>query len=1092
MMKAGHRFVIGLLLVLLLAGWARTLKLDWDEGTHLHPDERYLTMVASALEMPSGWGAYWDTATSPLNPENRGYRGYVYGTLPLFAARMAGSWLDGACGDAPKPLPSLARRLLFHAATPCAAGSYTGYGGIHLVGRLLSACADLLTLVAVALLGRRLFGERVALLAALLYAMAVLPVQHAHFFVVDSFASLFVLWTLVLAALWVDRRQPYWLLLAGLTTGLAAASKISTAPVGLVVAVAALLVPDEEGRLHIAFRPLPLLWGLGGAVLAALAFRAAQPYAFSGPTFWSFRLNPSWKETMRYIRHLMAGDIDAPPGHQWTARAPILFPLENIVFWGMGVPLGVAAWAGWAAMGGWMVHRRRWRPLPLWLWGTAFFFYQATQWVKTMRYFLPIYGPLALFAAWGLVEVLRLGRRRRLWRSLGVAALVIVVAGTFFWLFAFLHIYLRPFTRVEASRWIFANIPTAITVEGVEGFHAPVPVVPETPLRAGERTPPFPFRVSSAMTVESIRLTKVRADEAGMRTLTVRLLAPDGGTAMSVTARVRLDAGVQPVVLTPTRQLPLEAGATYALQLELGEGAPLVLDTSVLGNEHWDDSLPLRLDGRDPFYNWYRGLHSSPDTLMDLYNDDNAAKRDQLLAWLDEVDYIVLSSNRLYASIPRLAQRYPLTTAYYRALFDGRLGFRALAEFVSFPSLGSCQFPDQEMPFGRPAVQYTTALPCSLPWPPAEEAFSVYDHPRVLIFAKTAAYSHERAAALLPLSLAESAVWMTPKEATRHRSPERVLFLSAKERAVQEAGGTWRRLFPPEGLQNRHPWLAAALWWALLTLVGLLAWPWVHWLLPRLHGGGYGLARAAGLLFWAYPAWLLAALHLTVHTRLLLWGMLALFAAASFALLRRRAGGWAALWREHGETALRIEMLFALLFLFWLGVRYLNPDLYHPVAGGEKPMDFAYLNAVLRSSWFPPYDPWFAGAVMNYYYFGFVLVGAPMKALGIDPAIGYNIAIAMLFALTGVGAFTLAATLSRRSGRRAVAAGLWGTTLVLLLGNWGEFTFLFKLLDELGQVHFESWFPFYPHVVSAVVGLWKLFVEGAKPAVRPEWWYWNA
>ncbi len=1090
--KEGKVFWSAMVLVLLFAGWVRTLKLNWDEGTHLHPDERYLTMVASALDFPSSWQAYWETATSPLNPDNRGYRGYVYGTLPLFATRAAGAWMDGACGDSPRPLPSLVRHLLLRGEGTCSPGTYIGYGGIHLVGRLLSACADLLTLLALALLARHLFGDRVSLLASALYAATVLPVQHAHFFVVDSFASLFVIWTLLFALLWVDEQHPLWLLLAGLTTGLATASKISTAPIGLVVALAALLAPDAKGRARFDIRPVPLALGVGSALLALLTFRAAQPYAFTGPGFFDFQINPAWQETMRYIRHLMAGDIDAPPGHQWTNRTPILFPLKNMVFWGMGLPLGVAAWLGWAALGGWMARQRRWRVLLVWGWGTLFFLYQATQWVKSMRYFLPIYAPFVLFAAWGLVALQRFARRQGVFaRKASAAAVIVVVVGTFFWLFAFLHIYLRPFTRVEASRWIYANIPTAISIEGQSGLHVAVPLVPETPLRSGEGTAPLPFAPQTALDAECIRLTKVRADQGGARTLAVRLLAEPAVELVAFETTVDIGQGKQALIIPLPQRVTLQGGKRYTLQLTLLSGPPVILDTTVLGNEHWDDSLPLRLDGRDPFYNWYRGLHSSGDTLMDLYNDDNPQKREDLLAWLDEVDVIILSSNRLYASIPRLEQRYPLTTAYYRALFDGRLGFRAAAEFVSFPSLGRCQFPDQEMPFGRPAVQWTNALPCSLPWPPAEEAFSVYDHPRVLIFVKTEAYSHERAAALLPRSLAENAVWTTPKEATLHRAPQDVLYLSERERAVQERGGTWRKLFPPDALQNRHAWLAVVLWWALLLATAWIAWPFLRLLLPDLHGGGYGLARATGLLFWGWAAWLPAALHLTTHTRLWLWGVFLLLAAGAMVVQRHR-GGWRSLWRDYGASVGRIEILFALLFLFWLGIRYLNPDLYHPVAGGEKPMDFAYLNAVLRSSWFPPYDPWFAGAVMNYYYFGFVLIGTPMKALGIDPSVGYNIAIPMLFALTGIGAYTLAASLSRRKDERAVAAGLWGMALVLLLGNWGELTFLFKMLAELGNLHFESWFPIYPKAVSALAGLWKLFFEGAKPAVRPEWWYWNA
>ena len=70
-----------LLLILILAAGAylRFVGLNWDELSHPHPDERFLTMVESALRIPDSIGEYFNTAESGLNPHNVGHTFFVYG-----------------------------------------------------------------------------------------------------------------------------------------------------------------------------------------------------------------------------------------------------------------------------------------------------------------------------------------------------------------------------------------------------------------------------------------------------------------------------------------------------------------------------------------------------------------------------------------------------------------------------------------------------------------------------------------------------------------------------------------------------------------------------------------------------------------------------------------------------------------------------------------------------------------------------------------------------------------------------------------------------------------------------------------------------
>ncbi|MFQ5460673.1 MAG: hypothetical protein ACE5EL_07765, partial [Anaerolineae bacterium] len=67
---------LGMVAIVVVGGSLRLVGPDWDGGQHLHPDERFLTMVESALGVPGDLLGYFDTDTSPANPRNNPSYGF--------------------------------------------------------------------------------------------------------------------------------------------------------------------------------------------------------------------------------------------------------------------------------------------------------------------------------------------------------------------------------------------------------------------------------------------------------------------------------------------------------------------------------------------------------------------------------------------------------------------------------------------------------------------------------------------------------------------------------------------------------------------------------------------------------------------------------------------------------------------------------------------------------------------------------------------------------------------------------------------------------------------------------------------------------
>ncbi len=516
------------------------------------------------------------------------------------------------------------------------------------------------------------------------------------------------------------------------------------------------------------------------------------------------------------------------------------------------------------------------------------------------------------------------------------------------------------------------------------------------------------------------------------------LTAPDG-TQVSAEVRGDFNAGADPLGLPrkvifdpPLRVRRADAlGQPQTLTLTVEALDPIYTSGPVIAWEgDWDDpvpwtvcplpgdvvyrdDLPSGLSAHDcPALNMYGGYYQGIKLWM--VSEDTDDKITAMMTALDQADYLVITSNRFYDSLSRIPWRWPMTLTYYEALFDGRLGFELVRQFESPPTLGPFRIRDQVTPLDD--------LPdwVNEHWE-AEEAFHVYDHPIVLVFRKTDTYSSEQVRALLesvtirPVRSAMPGYVADPEpvgvvtwraeEATKAPT---MLHFDKETWEVQREGGTWRDLFDRDSLLNRSQVLAVIVWWALMVLAGWAAWPLLFVALPALPDRAYPAAKIAAWVIVAWAAWALGTLKLRAWSRLGIAVLLVALAALSVVAIWRRRAQFRRYVRANWRFLVAMEALTLALFLAFLGVRLTNPDLWHGSFGGEKPMDFAYFNAVLRSTVFPPLDPWFSGGYINYYYFGYVIVGAPVKLLGIVPSVAYNLIIPTLFAMTGVGVFSIA------------------------------------------------------------------------------------
>lgn len=404
------------------------------------------------------------------------------------------------------------------------------WGHIALLGRYVSATLSSISILLIFFVAKRFFSPAIGLVAAFLLSFSPWAIREAHFATTETMLVFFLLLLLLF------RKKP---ILSGLILGLAVSTKITS-------------------LLFILITPLRSL------PIAALVFFIFSPFTVLD---WQH-----FKESMDYETGVTLGRFPVPYTLQFLNTTPYLYQIKTLI-WQAG-PVAILGLMGLL----FLLRKTTFIVFPV-----IYFLWQGSWFAKFARYSVPLLPFLTISAAWLLVSLYKK------FRLAGLACIACSACLALFWGLANWSIYLRPQTRVEASKWITKNISADATIY----------------------------------------------------------------------------------------------------------------------TEHWNDGLPVFLPG-DPVISYKREL-------LNAYDADTEEKKQIITKQLEQGDYIILSTRRIWGTMPRLSDRYPFTSQFYRKLLNGETDYKEVAKFTSYPSLFGIAINDDA----------------------GEESVQVFDHPTVRIFKKT-------------------------------------------------------------------------------------------------------------------------------------------------------------------------------------------------------------------------------------------------------------------------------------------------------------------------------------------------------------------
>jgi hypothetical protein len=396
-------------------------------------------MFTTPLNLPATISQFF-SVSSPLNPHF-----FAYGNFPLYLLKIAGE------------IASIINPM------------YKIYGGIHIVGRLISAVFDTGTVFIVFLIASAIFSKRAGLFGSLLYALSVFPIQAAHFYAVDSMLTFFTSFTIFMLILFIQKPSVLKSILVGILFGFSLAIKVSAAIIFIDILLALYLVLFRKKK-HEYIKTLIYIFST--FVISIFIFIITQPYVVID--FYNFLKQTQLQSQMSGNAYLF------PYTLQYVGKIPYLYELKNIFLWGEGPIIFSLNLLGLIFLIKITINKKtKNKKIIIFLIFSflSYFLVFGKFAVGWMRYMLPLYPFLSVYGGYYLSEVIipKIPKRylsNYLWKKSILLSFILVIL---IYPVSFLSIYLYPNTRIQASEWINKNISPGSRV-AVEHWDDALPV----------------------------------------------------------------------------------------------------------------------------------------------------------------------------------------------------------------------------------------------------------------------------------------------------------------------------------------------------------------------------------------------------------------------------------------------------------------------------------------------------------------------------------------------------------------------------------------------------------------------------------------